>query len=891
MNRLLFLFLLLVPSLMAQPAPFLRNSWTTNAAGTPVRGQDNLSVTNLDSGTNWLFHSVRPQTIARLIDITNVVTAIGGGTNYWTNDPPGYLRPSNPTNSIWTGTNQTALYGWGDIAAGLAFTFGPYEGFYSLVAADVTAPSVNDYLESYVIAFNPIDSKQAYQHTTVVAGTNSGKTSVLELSSQGGTDGSANIQFSANNDPALISQKSSKLNFSFTHGPTGAVANIDASGLTTSALETWSMNRIATKPFLICSTNGSNVFLISNDGNIEFLRKVSYSWPTSQGAAQSVLTNNGAGVLGWGTAASGGGNFNINQFEASATHTNIKSAALLTNIVSRNITNAGVSVTMASGVELRWPGFTLLENVPSGAQLILNGQFNVIGAVDFDSTLLVNGSGQFDTNTTVLGTNIVNWGQYPLLTASRALVLNANNGVAVASGTPDGTKFLRDDNTYATPPGGLVTPGGNEANLQVKMGSDFVGSTNTFYDVTNSTLAIGTNLAFSKVHVRQTGTNAIARFDSGILTDVIRIATNHVSIMDGSSGNPSIRFNGDDSTGWYQNAGAQWTFQSIGTSIISLISSVARMSIPIGFSPTDSETGADVSVFRRSLGLVGIGIGSASGFGNFSASNGHFMGELVATNSFIAQTNATILGTNDARYLKLSGGVPGSSILRTDSNTNVVAATIGTGLSFDGTTLTATASGGGATTNANQFGVAAELTIKSGALLTNVLFYPSNLTGPATIHLPTTAQMTNLTEWRGTNGAVGLAISSNGLAMVQERLDLANAVAFRTNNIDFRLNTYQAFTASLKTNLVLQLTNTYEGVTTRIDAYGAGRLGGGATNAWQLLCTVASGVNIYWPPGTTNGNYDVLVNSNQVVSFTFMGGLGSTNILASYRVLEGIGAN
>lgn len=199
--------------------------------------------------------------------------------------------------------------------------------------------------------------------------------------------------------------------------------------------------------------------------------------------------------------------------------------------------------------------------------------------------------------------------------------------------------------------------------------------------------------------------------------------------------------------------------------------------------------------------------------------------------------------------------------------------------------------GGGLTTNANQFGESVELTIKSGVLLTNALFYPSNLTSPATIHLATTDQITNLTEWRSTNSSVCISVSSNACALVYGRLDMSNAVAFRTNNIDFRLPVYQAFTNSLQTNLVLQLTNVYEGVTHRIDAYGSGRLGGGRTNAWQILCTVAANRFIYWPPGTTNGNFDVLVNSNQIVSFTFMGGLGSTNILASYRVLEGIGVN
>lgn len=69
------------------PAPVNRNSWTTNVVGNPVRGQDNLSITNLSSGTNWQFYNVGPKTVARLADISNVVDGVfittlnGIGTN------------------------------------------------------------------------------------------------------------------------------------------------------------------------------------------------------------------------------------------------------------------------------------------------------------------------------------------------------------------------------------------------------------------------------------------------------------------------------------------------------------------------------------------------------------------------------------------------------------------------------------------------------------------------------------------------------------------------------------------------------------------------------------------------------------------------------------------
>ncbi len=67
----IFVILFLCQCLYAgTPPPFLRNSWTTNTAGTPVSGVNDLSITNAGSGTNWLFYGITPQTVARLGDIS-----------------------------------------------------------------------------------------------------------------------------------------------------------------------------------------------------------------------------------------------------------------------------------------------------------------------------------------------------------------------------------------------------------------------------------------------------------------------------------------------------------------------------------------------------------------------------------------------------------------------------------------------------------------------------------------------------------------------------------------------------------------------------------------------------------------------------------------------------
>jgi hypothetical protein len=63
-------------------------------------------------------------------------------------------------------------------------------------------------------------------------------------------------------------------------------------------------NRTTGVPLLIGRTNnGTTVFRVSGVGDIDRIKSVTYSWPSAQGAAATVLTNNGSGVLGWGTVA------------------------------------------------------------------------------------------------------------------------------------------------------------------------------------------------------------------------------------------------------------------------------------------------------------------------------------------------------------------------------------------------------------------------------------------------------------------------------------------------------------------------------------------------------------------------------------------------------------
>lgn len=131
---------ILMPSVAAAqfPPPFWRNAWTTNVPPAAVTGQDNLSVTNLGSTTNWLFHSVRPQTIARLLDVTNIASFfLGGGlttnANQFLGVPLSIKAGAALTNMNFfgPGTNHANMRVEGDFVVTAGDSF--FEGVFPLV--------------------------------------------------------------------------------------------------------------------------------------------------------------------------------------------------------------------------------------------------------------------------------------------------------------------------------------------------------------------------------------------------------------------------------------------------------------------------------------------------------------------------------------------------------------------------------------------------------------------------------------------------------------------------------------------------------------------------------------------------------------------------------------
>lgn len=134
----------------------------------------------------------------------------------------------------------------------------------------------------------------------------------------------------------------------------------------------------------------------------------------------------------------------------------------------------------------------------------LTGALTVGGATTLSNSLAVQSTAQFQSTVNVTGAENVNSlnatgavigatasfsGRITNanLTASRAVVSDSAGVLISATGTPDGTKFLRDDNTYATPAGagtvtsvGLAVPsnfGTNGGNIS---GSGLLSFSNVF---------------------------------------------------------------------------------------------------------------------------------------------------------------------------------------------------------------------------------------------------------------------------------------------------------------------------------------------------------------------------------------------------------------------------
>ena len=118
----------------------------------------------------------------------------------------------------------------------------------------------------------------------------------------------------------------------------------------------------------ILSLQNSNapMFEVNGIGDLKLLKRVAYSWPSAQGAAQTVLTNDGAGNLGWGAVIGTGGGDSVWTNDG----TRIRPSALNSGRYIYNVGgyNTGIGVTNANNgyTPTAQNAFTSLHNVQDG---------------------------------------------------------------------------------------------------------------------------------------------------------------------------------------------------------------------------------------------------------------------------------------------------------------------------------------------------------------------------------------------------------------------------------------------------------------------------------------------------------------------------------------------
>jgi len=559
------------------------------------------------------------------------------------------------------------------------------------------------------------------------------------------------------------------------------------------------------------------------------------------------LTDNGSNYVIDATSGGGGLTTNANQFLG--VPLSIKSGALLTNTVLRNVTNT-IRVNIAQGVGIFWPVMSFEESTPGGNLLLLNnGSLSVQDSVTVGTNLYLQGGvgsvGQVWTLTNASqGTGT--WSNAPAAgSVAFSDLVWTNDTVAIKPiafptnvilrvDVPDdgvGTNFYWDTMTYRTNSASkllVINDGGSNALTVGAFGGIFVGRNNGTPD--NSYVfralrdtAIGEpNQAYINWSVNR---STVGYLGAGTFGAETNLSTVSISTFDGSSKQSFFNVNSYGYTNTVLQLIAQDPIISNGRGVV--------LSPGYGGTPTNY-------LFNSALGLTNI----------------HTLFSLQNSNTPVFEVN----GIGDLKLLK--------RVAYSWPSAQGAAKTV---LTNDGSGNLGWGTGPVLTTNGNQF-LGSPLAIKDGALLTNVVVYPTgNGTAPALTVTNVPGIGTNSFQVLNTNGVpVIYGLTNNGITLVASNVNLLGP---------------QTNTSSL--NVLGGVTN-WAGVETRGNATNAGWLAiaGGFTNLGGSLLTgsVTNGGRVDTAGGVTNwigsetkgtlyASSNLLVKAGQSVSNAWVGGL------------------
>jgi hypothetical protein len=263
-------------------------------------------------------------------------------------------------------------------------------------------------------------------------------------------------------------------------------------------------------PASLLTVGSGDLFQINSSGNLVKLNNVTYSWPSTQGGASTVLTNSdGAGTLTWATPAGG----DVTGPAASIDNEISLFSGTTGKVIKRATTSgivkatSGVISAAEAGTDYVAPnaaitGATNTKITYDTKGLVTAGATAVLASADFANQ---------GTTTTVLHGNAAGNPSFgAVVEADITLADNTTNDVSTtnhgfAPKAPNNTTlFLRGDGTWAgTPATGI----GYSINVQALTSSPTDGATVYFGMLPK---VPQTTAARSKVYIRKAGTIKVA---------------------------------------------------------------------------------------------------------------------------------------------------------------------------------------------------------------------------------------------------------------------------------------------------------------------------------------------------------------------------------------------
>ena len=263
-----------------------------------------------------------------------------------------------------------------------------------------------------------------------------------------------------------------------------------------------------------------------------------------------------------------------------------------------------------------------VTSIKSLGRVSIDGELNVGGnsaftnAVDFFADMIVQSPGTFQTSIGALS-DFGGGVNFSSLTPSRPLILNSSGDVTNAVGTPDGTKFLRDDGTLAVPTNFITTAHGSAYVTNSVTASSFIGS--------------GTGTPILKLQTMMSADNAFA----------ITVATNRTATTTNIFDFTSVAV-GDDVRAHTSSAGQiVWTNASS-----KILTNLVGMSFDYGllYAATNTVAGTNIAI-------------------NFSPNNTNHL-DIYTTNWWCQWTNISGLaqGSLANKTIRITPSAPGQNL-------------------------------------------------------------------------------------------------------------------------------------------------------------------------------------------------------------------------------------